>query len=185
MTLWTPRTGAYQAPLSWNFPGKNTGVGCHCLLQRIFLTQELNLYLLCLLHWQADTLPPEPPNSNFCFDLSYFYSGFPGGSDYKEPACNAGDPGLIPGSGRCPGEGNGNPFQYSCLENPHGQRTVAGYSPWCCKGSDITEQLTLSLLLGLRINSFFEDYFLMKPNTDRIQATGSGCNKTSFSTDLF
>ena len=63
-------------------------------------------------------------------------------------------PGLIPGSGRCPGEGNGNPFQYSCLENPHGQRTVAGYSPWCCKGSDITEQLTLSLLLGLRINSF-------------------------------
>ena len=44
--------------------------------------------------------------------------GFPGGSDGKESACHGGDLGLIPGSGRPPGEGNGNPFQYSCLENP-------------------------------------------------------------------
>ena len=43
--------------------------------------------------------------------------GFPGGSDSKESACNAGDPGSIPGSGRSPGEGNDNPLQYSCLEN--------------------------------------------------------------------
>ena len=43
--------------------------------------------------------------------------GFPGGSDGKASACNAGDPGLIPGLGRSPGEGNGNPLQYSCLEN--------------------------------------------------------------------
>ena len=43
---------------------------------------------------------------------------FPGGSDGKELACNAGDPGSIPESGRCPGEGNGCPLQYSCLENP-------------------------------------------------------------------
>ena len=42
---------------------------------------------------------------------------FPGRSDGEEPACNAGDLGLIPGSGRYPGEGNGYPFQYSCLEN--------------------------------------------------------------------
>ena len=42
---------------------------------------------------------------------------FPGGSEGKVSACNVGDPGLIPGLGRCPGEGNGNPFQYSCLEN--------------------------------------------------------------------
>ena len=46
------------------------------------------------------------------------YWGFPGGSDGKESACNAGDPGSIPGSGRSPGEGKGNPLQYSCLENP-------------------------------------------------------------------
>ena len=44
--------------------------------------------------------------------------GFPGGSDSKEYACNSGDPGLIPGSGRSPEEGNGNSLQYSCLENP-------------------------------------------------------------------
>ena len=44
--------------------------------------------------------------------------GFPGGSDGKEFACNAGDLGSIPGSERSPGEGNGNPLQYSCLENP-------------------------------------------------------------------
>ena len=44
--------------------------------------------------------------------------GFPGGSEVKASACNAGDLGSIPGSGRSPGEGNGNPFQYSCLENP-------------------------------------------------------------------
>ena len=41
----------------WNFPGKNTGVGCHCLLQGIFLTQGSNLRLCRLLHWQADSLP--------------------------------------------------------------------------------------------------------------------------------
>ena len=44
--------------------------------------------------------------------------GFPGGSEVKVSACNAGDLGLIPGLGRSPGEGNGNPFQYSCLESP-------------------------------------------------------------------
>ena len=44
--------------------------------------------------------------------------GFPGGSDGKESACNAGDPGLVPRSGRSPGVGNGNPLQYSCLVNP-------------------------------------------------------------------
>ena len=44
--------------------------------------------------------------------------GFPGGSDNKESACNAGDPSSIPGSGRFPGEGNSYPLQYSCLDNP-------------------------------------------------------------------
>ena len=54
--------------------------------------------------------------------------GFPGGSDGKESDCNVGDPVLIPGSGRSPGEGNGSPLQYSCLENPmnRGVRPVPG-----------------------------------------------------------
>ena len=47
--------------------------------------------------------------------------GFPGGSDCKEFACNAGDPGLVPGLGRSPGRGHGNPLQYSCLENSMGR----------------------------------------------------------------
>ena len=55
--------------------------------------------------------------------------GFPGGSDSKESACNAGDLGLIPGLGRSLGGGQGNPLQYSCLENPHRQRSLVGYSP--------------------------------------------------------
>ena len=55
---------------------------------------------------------------------------FPGDSDSKESACNAGDLGSIPGLGRSPRGGHGNPLQYSCLENPHGQGSLAGYSPW-------------------------------------------------------
>ena len=57
---------------------------------------------------------------------------FPGGSDSKASVYNAGDPGSIPGSGRSPGEGNGNPLQYYYLE---------GYTPWGHKESDMTEQL--------------------------------------------
>jgi len=55
--------------------------------------------------------------------------GFPGDSDVKESSCNAGDLGLIPGLGRYPEGGHGSPLQYCCLENPHGQRSLAGYSP--------------------------------------------------------
>ena len=54
VTLWTV---SYQAPLSWDSPGKNTGVCCHALLQKIFSNEESNLHLLCLLHWQEDSLP--------------------------------------------------------------------------------------------------------------------------------
>ena len=58
---------------------------------------------------------------------------FPGGSVSKESACSAGDLGSIPGLGRSPGRGHGSPLQYSCLENPHGQRRLAGYRPWVWK----------------------------------------------------
>ena len=62
--------------------------------------------------------------------------GFPGGSDGKVSACTSGDPGSIPGLGRSPGEGNGNPFQHSCLENPLEKEmaihssTLAWKIPW-------------------------------------------------------
>ena len=64
---------------------------------------------------------------------------FPGGSDGKKAACNEGVPGLIPGLGRSSGEGNGNPLQFSCLENSMDR---GGYSPWCCNESDMTEHVT-------------------------------------------
>ena len=54
---------------------------------------------------------------------------FPDGSDGEESTWNAGDLGSIPGLGRSPGGGHGNPLQYSCLENPHGQRSLVGYGP--------------------------------------------------------
>ena len=72
--------------------------------------------------------------------------GFPGSSAGKESACNAGDLGLIPGLGRSPGEGNGNPLHF-CLENPHGQRSLAAYNPWGCKESDRTERLSTAQLV--------------------------------------
>ena len=56
--------------------------------------------------------------------------GFPGSSDGKESACNVGDLGSIPGLGRSPRDGNDSPLQYSCLEHPHGQRSLAGCSSW-------------------------------------------------------
>ena len=80
--------------------------------------------------WGRDRLP------------SLVFLGFPGGSDDKESACSMRDLASIPGLRRCPGGGHGNPLQYSCLENPHGQRSLVGYSPWGRKESDSTEQLS-------------------------------------------
>ena len=68
--------------------------------------------------------------------------GFPGDAVLKNPSANAGDTrdvGSIPGLGRSPGVGNGNPLQYSCLENLHGQRSLVGDRPWSRKESDTTE----------------------------------------------
>ena len=69
--------------------------------------------------------------------------GFPGASDGKESACNAGDLGSIPGLGRYPGERNGNPLHCSCWENPMARG--AWQAPWGLKESDTTDRLTLSL----------------------------------------
>ena len=76
------------------------------------------------------------------FYTSPLKMGFPGSSDGKESTHNAGDPGLIPKSGRFLGEGNGNPLQYSCLENSMDR-------PCGCKELDTTEQLTLFTVIHL------------------------------------
>ena len=68
--------------------------------------------------------------------------GFPGGSDGKESAYNVGDPGSILGSGRSPGEGNGYPLQYSCLENPTDRGAWQATFHGGLKELDMTEQLS-------------------------------------------
>ena len=76
------------------------------------------------------------------------YLGFPGGSEDKASACNAGDLGSIPGLGRSPGEGNGNPLQYSCLENPMDRgswhATVHGVAKSRTRLSDFTHTYIIS-----------------------------------------
>ena len=72
--------------------------------------------------------------------------GFPGGAVLKNPPADAGDTrdaGSVSGLGRSPGVGNGNPLQYSCLENPHGQRSLLGDRPWSHKESDTSERLSV------------------------------------------
>ena len=69
--------------------------------------------------------------------------GFPGGSEGEESTCNLEDLGSIAGLKRSPGGGHGSPLRYSCLEHPHGQRGLAGYSAWSRRESDATEPSTL------------------------------------------
>ena len=92
--------------------------------------------------WRRDRIP------------SLVFLGFPGGSGDKESACNMRDLGSIPGLRRSPGGGHGNPLQYSCLENPHGQSSLAGYSPWGRKESDMTEKLSTHSTLDLYLSIF-------------------------------
>ena len=79
---------------------------------------------------------------NLKYDTNAPIQGFPGDSEGKETACNVGDPGSTPGSGRFLEEGHGNSLQSSCLENSIDRGAWLGYSPWDCKESDTTEQLT-------------------------------------------
>ena len=83
----------------------------------------------------------------------YNHVAFLGGSDLREFTCNAGDLDLIPGLGRSSGGGHGNPLQYPCLKNPHGQRSLAGYSPLGCKELDRTEQLSIHTALDNELAS--------------------------------
>ena len=88
------------------------------------------------------------------------FLGFSGGSDSKESACSVGDLSLIPGLGRSPEGGHNNPLQYYFLENPKGQRSLVGYSPFSHKESHTTKHSTVTYLL---LSSFFL-YWYIKSN---------------------
>ena len=147
----------------WDFPGKNTEVGCHFLLGGYFLprdgTHVSRIGRQILYHWttreallvisqywvklfissastEACTWPIMKP-----IRYHYYYGkkgGFPGGSDGKESAYNVGDLGSTLGLARSPGWGHGTPVLYSSLKNPQGQRSLVGYSPWGHKELDMT-----------------------------------------------
>ena len=90
-----------------------------CLLRNLYAGQEAKVRTG---HGTTDWFQIGKGVHQSCVLLPCLFNlSFPGGSDGKVSACDVGDPGLIPGSGRSPGEGNGNPLQNSCLENPMGR----------------------------------------------------------------
>ena len=156
------------SPVHGDSPGKNTGVGSYALLQGSSQPRSPTLQANSLLsHQRGPTLLTNPyfsasfktvlhhingRNMNYmahdrkCGEwISIHYAqqcaGFFGGSDYKLSACNAGDRGSIPGSGRSPGEKNGNPTPVFLPGKSHGRRSLVGYSPWGHKESDTTERV--------------------------------------------
>ena len=120
---------------AWSGQGKKAS-GC-CSNEKLILTSR---------EARARYFHPPPPF------LHSPHQAFPCGSDGKESACNDGAPGSVPVSGRSPGEGDGNPLQYSCLENSvdrgASQATVRGVAE-----SDTTERLTLSFSLLTYVNN--------------------------------
>ena len=112
-TLCSPMDCRPGSSVHVDSPDKNTGVGCHALVQGTFPTQGFNPCLLCLLHWHVGSLPLVPPGKPLLM-LYIIVIGFPGGSIVKNPQRQCRRHGLVPGLGRCPREGNGNPLQHPC-----------------------------------------------------------------------
>ena len=124
-TSWPVYPGRLLCP--WDFSGKNTGVGCHFLPQGLFQTQGWNPRLLCLLHWQAGSLPPVPPGKPSFLD----------GSSSKESAIQQ-MPVRSLGQ-KDPLEKEKQPIPVFLPGKPHGQRSLEGCSPQGHKESDTSE----------------------------------------------
>ena len=114
---------------------------CHLPLNQASLVAQLLKNPPTLQETLAQFLDQEVPWRRYRLPTPVFL-GFPGGSDGEESTSNAGDLGSIPELGRSPWGEHGNPLQYSCLENPHGQRSLVGCSSWGSKESEITERLS-------------------------------------------
>ena len=146
---------ACQAPLSTGFCRQEYSCWVAMPSSRGSSQSTEGSNLVCLLQWQTGSLPLAPPGKPYTIHNSTYFrvSGasflsfdgalmiFPGGLDGRASAWNEGDVGSVPGLGRSPGEGNGNPLEYSCLENPMDGGTWLSYSPWGRKESDMTERL--------------------------------------------
>ena len=123
--------------------------------------------LVIFVLWQNAFGCSRAPNCHLILSSTYMLSGFPGGSEGKVSACNAGDLGSIPGLGRSPREGNSNPLQYSCLENPMDGRawwaTVHGVRKSWTQLSDFTFIFFLHALSLFCITIFFFVFLLKYP----------------------
>ena len=106
--------------------------------------------------FQTFTLVAGGIESAFCMNSLIFL----GSSNSEESARSEGDLGSIPGLGRFPGEGRGNPLQHSCLKNPMDKRSLVGYSPWSHKECDMTELLHFHEFPRLNRPSLFHVCFL-------------------------
>ena len=146
-TLMIPLTAAHQAPLSMGFPRRENWSGLSFPSPRDFLKEdpERTVYP-ALTGGFITTETPEKPQYLIIICLQCTW-----GSEVKASACNVGDLGSIPGSRRSPGEGNGNPLQYSCLENPMDGgtwwATVHGVAKSQTRLSDFTFTFTMHLVL--------------------------------------
>ena len=109
----------------WGFPGSSSGKKIHLQCRRSQLDSWVGKFPR-----RRDRLPTP------------VFLSFSGGSDSKESAHNVGDLGSIPGLGRFPGGGHGNPLKHSCLETPHGQGSLAQYSPRGPKELNVTKHST-------------------------------------------
>ena len=98
-----------------------------------------------------------------------------GGSGGKASTCNTGDWGSIPGSGRSPGEGNGNPLQYPCLENSMDQRSLVVYSPWGHKELDTTERLHFLSFLSFFQLDKMNGFLLQNPCNSSVSLSEPQC----------
>ena len=107
-----------SVPLSLGRDAKHYEKLC-CIEQWLLLAKDFLQFLQQ--KFQAIERHLLKKDNSGCRTMTWFWAGMFGGSNGKESACNAGDSGLISGLGRSPGEGNGNPPQYSCLENPMGR----------------------------------------------------------------
>ena len=194
----------------WNSPGQNAGVSSHSLFQGIFPTQRSNPGLLhCkqvlyqLNHKGSPRLIYNSSIFSFSFKkklqevtsylriYGFFYLPycwkFFGGSVSKESTCNAGDPGSIPVLGRSPGERNGNPLLYSCLENPTDR---GAWSATVLGVARVEQTLTATLLqIDFPENRFWDEiavqeYFNFKGNALRITSCGRDGTGQDLAKDL-
>ena len=148
----------HSSTLAWKIPWTEEPGGLQSMgLWRVGHDSATSLSLFIFMHWRRNPLQCsclENPGDGGAWwaavygvaqsgtRLKRLSSSSSSSSDGNAFVCNAGYPGSIPGLGRSPGEGNGNPLQYSFLENSTGRGALAGYSPWGCWESDMTEQLT-------------------------------------------